>query len=66
MESAPEAGPRSAMGTHQPAAPPPMDFPLLSFFRAIRADPNRGTETGTLDLDATTDSLILQLIESYQ
>ncbi|KAA1080350.1 hypothetical protein PGT21_003410 [Puccinia graminis f. sp. tritici] len=64
MESAPDAGPRPAMGTHQPAAPPLMDFPLLSFFRAIRADPTRRSKTGTLNLDATMEALILQLIES--
>ncbi|EHS63391.1 uncharacterized protein PGTG_21467 [Puccinia graminis f. sp. tritici CRL 75-36-700-3] len=64
MDTATEDSPAPATSRQQPQAPPPEEFPLLNFFRALRADPNRRSETGTLNLDATTEALLLQLIES--
>jgi hypothetical protein len=63
MEAATEAA--TAIGTSRLShvAPPPEEFPLLNFFKALRADPARRSETGTLNLDATTEALLLQLIE---
>ncbi|KAA1085468.1 hypothetical protein PGT21_008211 [Puccinia graminis f. sp. tritici] len=64
METSTEESPALATGRHHQAAPPPEEFPLLNFYKALRADPSRQSETGTLNLDATTESLLLQLIKS--
>ncbi|KAA1068858.1 hypothetical protein PGT21_003831 [Puccinia graminis f. sp. tritici] len=63
MEATTETAPVTGTSRQSHAAPSLEEFPLLNFFKAIRADPTRRNESGTLNLDATTEALLLQLIK---
>ncbi|KAA1114973.1 hypothetical protein PGT21_028349 [Puccinia graminis f. sp. tritici] len=64
MFTALEDRPSPTTAPHRPVDPPLAEFPLLNFYKAIRADPARRSATGTLNIDATTEALLLQLMES--